>query len=151
TQINISPNCGTFHPIPGVGYVYSTPQSGGLSLRYKSFQVIVDASFTARRAIDGFAQTEFHVPRVALRYNYSVGNVQRVKFYVYSQIGRHKSPIIVLPTRFLFTGGGSAEFQIGRAPSSKGFFLSVDVGLTIDDKGNLNHNPSRGLSLHYVF
>jgi len=135
----------------GIGLVYATPQSGGFSIRYKPIQILVDVSFTAGRSIDGGTQANFNVPGIALRYNYFMVNFQKINFNVYGQIGRRNPAVSVLPTRVLFTGGGSAEYQFGGNSSLRGLRLTLDLGLTIDNKGNLFGNPARGISLHYMF
>ncbi len=135
----------------GVGFVFSSPQSGGISLRYKPIQILADVSFTASGGTGRSTQTNFSIPGIAVRYNHSVQSLQRLNFHFFGQIGRRTPPAPILPTRVLFTGGGSAEYKIGGNSSPTGLFLTVDVGLTIDHEGNLSGNPARGVALHYMF
>ncbi|MXW45562.1 MAG: hypothetical protein F4Z63_06110 [Gammaproteobacteria bacterium] len=133
----------------GVGLVFSTPHAGGVSVRYKPIQVIVDAN------ISGGVNTDVILSHLAIRYNHPVRDLDKVKFKVFGQIGRHKFPEPeqgpAIPTLYQFTGGGSAELRIGRRSSSKGLFLTLDLGLSIDHKGNLGAFPARGIALHFFF
>ena len=133
----------------GVGLVFSTPHAGGISVRYKPIQVIVNAN------ISGGVNTDVILSHLAIRYNHPVRDLDKVKFKVFGQIGRHKFPEPeqgpAIPTLYQLTAGGSAELQIGRRPSSKGLFLTLDLGLSIDHKGNLGAFPARGVALHFFF
>ncbi len=139
----------------GVGLVFSKPYAGGLSVRYKTIQVIVDANISGGVGADGRNRTDVNARRIAVRYNHSVRDWKRVRLKVFGQVGRHEFPMSdqepVLSTLYQFTGGGSAELQIGRKPSSKGLFLTVDVGLSIDHMGRLGAIPARGVALHIFF
>ncbi|MXZ18103.1 MAG: hypothetical protein F4069_04535 [Rhodothermaceae bacterium] len=135
----------------GVGLVFSTPHAGGVSVRYKSIQVIVGGNIGG--GIN--AGTDVTLTELAVRYNRSIRDLKRVNLKVFGQVGRHEFPELNqeldLPTLYRFTGGGSAELRIGRKPSLKGLFLTVDLGLSIDHKGNLGASPARGIALHYFF
>ncbi len=139
----------------GVGLVFSKPHAGGLSVRYKTIQVMVDANISGGVGADGRNRTDVSARRIAVRYNYSVRDWKRIRFKIFGQIGQHKFPVSdpkpVLPTLYQFTGGGSAELRIGRKPSFKGLFLTVDVGLSIDHRGHLGAIPARGIALHIFF
>lgn len=139
----------------GVGLVFSKPHVGGLSVRYRAIQAMVEADISGGVGADGSNRTDFNVHSIAVRYNHTIWDRKRVRFKVFGQVGRHKFPIAdqepILPTRYQFTGGGSAELKIGRKTSSKGLFLTVDVGLSIDHMGHFGAIPARGIALHVFF
>ena len=139
----------------GVGLVFATPHAGGVSFRYKAIQVIVAGNIGSSINPDGLNFTRATITEFAIRYNRSVRDLKRVNFKVFGQVGRDKFPEsnqeLSLPTLYRFTGGGSAEVRIGGKPSSKGFFLTVDLGLSIDHQGNPGAFPARGIALHYFF
>ncbi len=139
----------------GVGLVFSQPHTGGLSVRYGAIQAMVDADIGGGVGTDGRDRTDINIRRIAVRYNHPVRGQKRVRFKVFGQVGRHKFPVVdqepILPTLYQFTGGGSAELQIGRKTSSKGLFLTVDVGLSIDHMGHFGAIPARGIALHVFF
>lgn len=139
----------------GVGLVFSKPHVGGLSVRYRAIQAMVEADISGGVDSDGRNRTDFNVRSIAVRYNHSIWDWKKMRFKVFGQVGRHKFPVVdqepILPTLYQFTGGGSAELKIGRKTSSKGLFLTVDVGLSIDHKGRPGTIPARGLALHVFF
>ena len=139
----------------GVGLVFATPHAGGFSVRYKAIQVIAAGNIGGGINSDGLNFTRATITQLAVRYNRSVRDLKKVNFKVFGQVGRHEIPESNqepgLPTLYRFTGGGSAELRIGRKPSSNGFFLTVDLGLSIDHKGTLGAFPARGIALHYFF
>ena len=134
------------HPQSGVGVwvVYAEPLSGVLSVRFKATQALVPR-------VRGDDNGGLHVD-VAVRYNHSVRDWKRVRFRVFGQVGRlgigEESG---LTSRFRFTGGDSSELSIDGKSSSKGLFLTLDIGLSIDHLGKLGNVPARGVGIHFFF
>ncbi len=127
----------------GVGLVFAAPHAGGLSVRYKTIQVLVPGI----RSNNG----DLHVD-VAVRYNHSVRDWKRVRFKIFGQVGRLGIRTESgLTSRYRFTGGGSAELRVGGKSSLRGFFLTLDIGLSMDHLGNLGYAPARGVGIHVFF
>ena len=125
----------------GVGFVYTGPHAGGLSVRYKPIQVLASR---VRSTNDNLSVD------VAVRYNHSVHDWKRVRFKAFGQVDRYgvleESDFT---SKFRFTSGGSAELRIGRKPYLKGLFLTLDIGLSIDHSGNLSN--AQGVGIHVFF
>ncbi len=127
----------------GMGLVFAGPHAGGLSVRYKPIQVLV----TGIGGKDG----DFYVD-VAARYNHAVRDWKRVKFKAFGQVDRrNRRGELGLTSMYLFTGGGTAELQIGRKPSSKGLYLTADIGFSIDHTGDVGSFPGLGMGIHFFF
>ena len=127
----------------GVGLVFAAPHAGGLSVRYKTIQVLIPGI----RSNNG----DLHVD-VAVRYNHSVRSWKRVRFKIFGQVGRLGIRAESgLTSRYRFTGGGSAELRIVGKSSRKGLFLTLDIGLSMDHLGKLGSAPARGVGIHVFF
>jgi len=128
----------------GVGLVYAEPHAGGLSMRFKGIQVLVPR---VQGDVNGDLQVD-----VAVRYNHSVRDWKRVRFKAFGQVGRLGTrEESGFTSRYRFTGGGSAELSIGGKSSTKGLFLTLDIGLSIDHLGKLGTAPARGVGIHFFF
>ncbi len=112
-------------------------------MRYKAIQVLV----TEIGGKDG----DFYVD-VAARYNHAVRDWRRVNFKAFGQVDRrNRWGGSGLTSMYLFTGGGTAELRIGRKSSPKGFYLTADVGFSIDHTGDVGPFPGLGVGIHFFF
>jgi len=114
----------------GIGFIYGR-HLDGLSVRYHSLQILfVRAGQSLNEDGDGFYID------ASFRYNHPFRSWNRVKFKVFGQVGRESIiPEVGTVQRWRFTGGGSAEVPVTRYSGTKGLFLSLDVGLSIDHTG----------------
>lgn len=132
----------------GVGLVYSGPNVGGLSVRFKSFQALFSSV--------GATDDRFMI-RSALRYNHTMNEWNRLRLNAYGQAGLNSfltdsgGPESGTAAQYRFTAGASVDFRLGRHKVNKGLVLSADIGLSMNHKGDFGRVPALGIGLHYFF
>lgn len=126
----------------GVGLVYSQPYRGGVSVRYKSVQILVPSI--------GSGDNGFYID-MAARYNHPVKYWKTVRFNLFGQVGRQAERSESVLERYRFTAGVSADVSLFGRIGSRGLVLSADTGLSVDHSGNFDSIPGLGIGLHLFF
>lgn len=126
----------------GVGLVFSQPHHGGLSVRYKSVQILVPGI--------GSGDNGFYID-IAARYNHPVKYWKKVRLNLFGQIGRQAERSESVLERYRFTAGVSADLSVFGGLGSRGLVLSADAGLSVDHSGNFGSIPGLGIGLHLFF
>ncbi len=117
---------------------------GGFSIRYKPVQVFMAG---VGNAGDGF------FIHLGARYNHPLKDWKRIKLNAFGHVTRMDREMESSSIWYQFSGGVSADFRIGRKSKGKGWVLSADTGVVMNNSDGIEPSPSLALAfgIHYFF